>query len=496
MSLVKAQIIILCEESEIGNVNVMFNPVEYTITTDAEVTEEKGLNAKTGKTFQNTGLLTETFSSKLVIDTYGIVGKAPISVRNYVNMLEKAMQNSDPKKPIPSCKFVWGEFTFEGVLTTLSTKYVMFSEGGIPLRANLDIKIERCYKLLDEAIQTNSTFEITIDGAKIDDNEILIDGLKVDKSIGKADSFDFKVTNSYNYEENKFKWIDEFFSPAKPIIIKMGYDDKMKKVFEGFIISVSFEYDDKGKALVSVSGMDESIKLMKGTKTASWDNMSYSDVVKSIAQKNKLDSEVDDSTVPYSKIEQYRKSDYSFIKELADKCGFDFFIHDKKLYFIKPKSNKNEFVEVDLRNECIDFRIEHNIGEQVDTMVFKGNQQKSKESLESKVHDVDKIGSGKSGPELVRMIFNGTVTTNYYYTSETNKDALNKMAQGSLNETAMKLVKGICHCVGKPDIEAGKYIKLKGAGPNLDRLYYVTKAEHKNNENGYITEIEFGGNDI
>lgn len=51
----------------------------------------------------------------------------------------------EPKKPgtrPPHCTFVWGGFTFEGVIESISSNFLMFSSDGTPLRAKLAVKMK------------------------------------------------------------------------------------------------------------------------------------------------------------------------------------------------------------------------------------------------------------------------------------------------------------------------------------------------------------------
>ncbi|HEX9062461.1 MAG TPA: hypothetical protein VF941_19995 [Clostridia bacterium] len=133
MDLVKAQLII--NEDKTKLLEVLFNPQEYSISTNAEIVEKKGINLKNKNIFQNTGVINETFSTKLIIDESSLktLDRKQKTIKEYINQLEELMdRNYDPDETTPKCKFVWGDLTFEGVLTSLSKKYTLFSENGIP----------------------------------------------------------------------------------------------------------------------------------------------------------------------------------------------------------------------------------------------------------------------------------------------------------------------------------------------------------------------------
>ncbi|HEX9062460.1 MAG TPA: hypothetical protein VF941_19990 [Clostridia bacterium] len=359
----------------------------------------------------------------------------------------------------------------------------------------MDIKIENTYKIPAGPIAGNPTFDIIIENVDIKSKDVMVESVIVDTSILKADSFHFKVSNAFDQENSSYKWVDEFFVPGKPIEIKMGYDKKNKTVFEGFITLVSFDYTGKGEAVVTVSGMDASIKMMIGINSFSWEKKKYSDVVKEIAEKYSLSTAIDSTEIENEKVEQNRKTNYQFIRDLANRCNFEFFIKGKKLYFRKPHKNKDEIVNLDMRRDSISFEVNHDIADQVDTVVVRGWDNKKKEEFEEKAQNVEKIGNGKAGSSFVRKLV-GLGTIQYIYSTENSRESAKHRAQLILDSIAMKLVTGKGEWIGSPEIIAGKYAKLDGAGQNLDKLYYIISSRHTMKETGYSTSFELRGNDI
>lgn len=488
MGMEKARFEIVNNNNTIDSFDVCFNPEEYSITTTAEISGKKGINLKSNDSYQNVGEASRVFSTKLVFDTYDS-GK---SVRDYVKKFEQLMdRNRRLDEPMPRCKFIWGDRVFGGALTSLSQKYTLFSDDGTPLRAYLDIKIEQT----PETENVNPTFDIIIDGVNINTKDVMAESISVDTSINKADSFEFRVSNAYDYDENCFKWVDDFFKTGKKIEIKMGFNNINGKVFEGFITHVSFLYKEKGDAMVEVSGLDASTILMKGLVTKTWEKMTCSGIVEEIAKGCKLETAVDSMSEKFEKLEQNRMTHYDFISLLANNNNFEFFIKFNKLYFRKLHSNKNSQVELDMSKDSISLEINHDIGDQVDTVVVLGWNYKEKKEVSGTANPIVKIGNGKDGASFTREM-TGKKTIQYYYTAETSDKNAKQKADSILNHIAMKLVTGRGTWNGNSEIIAGKYMNLRGAGPNLDKLYYILSAKHSITDNGYTTTFEFGGNDM
>jgi len=130
-------------------IDVCFNPKEYSLEKSVSWDSEKALTDAPQPEFTKPSAM--TLSVTLQFDTY----EERVSVREkYMRRLEKlAMMRGDlSSKKKPSAKeknaasppvilFVWGRFTFKGVVESLSQKYTMFLSDGTPVRGEVGLKI-------------------------------------------------------------------------------------------------------------------------------------------------------------------------------------------------------------------------------------------------------------------------------------------------------------------------------------------------------------------
>lgn len=112
-------------------ISVMFNPNEYTVSYEAKYTGE---NDK--KQFVRT--TTPEFKVSLFYDTYEKRKNVKLETYKVTSLLDPEVAGKEIKKP-PSCVFIWGEFSYRGVLTRIDQKYTMFLEDGTPVRSVLDV---------------------------------------------------------------------------------------------------------------------------------------------------------------------------------------------------------------------------------------------------------------------------------------------------------------------------------------------------------------------
>jgi hypothetical protein len=141
------------DKKDANGIDVCFNPKEYSLDKSVKWEGEKAFSDAPQPEF--TGPSPMTLSVTLQFDTY----EEGVSVRDkWVRKIEKlAMMRVDLakyKKPNakqkkeaspPVILFVWGRFTFKGVIESLGQKYTMFLSDGTPVRSEVALKIRNVY---------------------------------------------------------------------------------------------------------------------------------------------------------------------------------------------------------------------------------------------------------------------------------------------------------------------------------------------------------------
>jgi hypothetical protein len=130
-------------------IEVCFNPKEYSLEKSVEWDGEKAFSDAPQPEFKAPKPM--TLSVVLQFDTY----EERVSVRDkWVRKIEKLTMMSgkvkNEQKPTkaekqklrpPVILFIWGRFSFKGVVESLSQKYTMFLSDGTPVRAECALKI-------------------------------------------------------------------------------------------------------------------------------------------------------------------------------------------------------------------------------------------------------------------------------------------------------------------------------------------------------------------
>ncbi|MCB0258577.1 MAG: LysM peptidoglycan-binding domain-containing protein [Calditrichaeota bacterium] len=134
-------------------IKAMYNPNELTIETRNQFQRTAMPGLPTPVTQYVSGQ-TQTISVSLFFDTY----EKGEDVRKYTAEVAKLLKIDKAIHAPPVCLFEWGgsiagdKATFKGVLDSVSQRFTMFLDSGIPVRATLTVSISE-YKNIKEQLK-------------------------------------------------------------------------------------------------------------------------------------------------------------------------------------------------------------------------------------------------------------------------------------------------------------------------------------------------------
>jgi LysM repeat protein len=133
-------------------IDVCFNPKEYSLSKTVAWDTEKAFSDAPHPEFTKPAPM--QLAVTLQFDTYeertSVRDKFTKKIEKLALMRKPLKENAskDDKKAAspPVILFVWGRFTFKGVITSLSSKYTMFLADGTPVRAELALQLQNVWE--------------------------------------------------------------------------------------------------------------------------------------------------------------------------------------------------------------------------------------------------------------------------------------------------------------------------------------------------------------
>ncbi len=335
---------------------------------------------------------------------------------------------------------------------------------------------------------------VWVNNTKLSKEWLYFTNLEVNKSLDGADIFSFTISDAIDLEfESKHH---NLFELGKEVEIHIGYADSHKNkselsmLFKGRITKVNWEFSENNYLDITIEGSDNSFLLMKKPYKESIRDVSISEAVKRIISKkyNSIFKKIfiEQTEVKYKQIENQEQNDYLFIKSLAKKCGYEFFVDGDSLYFRSPPQRQKSLLTLLYGQEILGFKPELNVEKEVSKVKVVGLEMSSDKKPivgEATCRDTS-VGMKAILKKLDEV---------EHVVKEPVKSAkeAQERAEAILQElTISSSLKGEVKSIGIPDLRPGITISLQGLGKRFSSDYYIQKAVHSFGEQGYETTIE------
>nr|CBH39155.1 conserved hypothetical protein, DUF586 family [uncultured archaeon] len=340
-------------------------------------------------------------------------------------------------------------------------------------------------------------FSIKIGGKPQPELKNAVISLDVDENIEKASMFTMNINEGLDIKTQKFAWLENpLLNPGKEVEIYFGYaGKKSKSLFKGTIKALSPSFPSTGIPTLTVEGYDPSHTMQKKMTKINDINVKYSDIAKELAAKYHLNTDgIEDSKKKYSKVGRKKgEKDYNFLRRLANKLGFEFFVQGGTLYFRAPKDAKDDKKIVKTfryRKNLISFSPRLSMATLVREVAVSGWNKKTKKPIKESLMLKD-IGTGPDISSLEKLIkaSEGSEPLIIEHKAFSSVDEAKNTAEVELKKAINNFIQGNLECIGDVDLRAGNNIKIEGLGDMFSGYYYITSAKHTFNDNGYRTTL-------
>jgi len=122
-------------------IHVMFNPDKYSIKKNNNFASHN-IPGTNYPQIQFVSGESETMTVELFFDTYTFEDGEDVR-KKYTNEIAKILKIDEDLHAPPTCTFVWGEYSFTGVVENFEQNFTMFNEQGRPVRATVTLSLKQ-----------------------------------------------------------------------------------------------------------------------------------------------------------------------------------------------------------------------------------------------------------------------------------------------------------------------------------------------------------------
>jgi phage protein D len=273
-------------------------------------------------------------------------------------------------------------------------------------------------------------------------------------------------------------------------------DRRPKSVFKGEITSLEPEFTQEG-FLLTVRGYDRSHRLNRVRKTATYQDMSASQIAKKLASANGLSPTVTETGVTTKFTQQNNETDWEFLWRLASMYDYELVVEDKRLFF-RPAGGAAgaatvEFDWAKSKPQLIALRPRVTGVQQVKEVVVRGWDPQQKRKLEAKAAVGPAASSiGLDRGRVVKALGGGTLTV--ADAPVTTQAEASKLAAAFAAQLGNAFLHADGTCDGDPRVVPGAKLKVSGLGRQFSGEYVVSKATHHfQGGGGYFTKFVVAG---
>ncbi|MFI0593208.1 VgrG-related protein [Streptomyces griseus] len=288
------------------------------------------------------------------------------------------------------------------------------------------------------------------------------------------------------------------------LLARAGGDTAPKPLLEGVVTALEVELDESGTFTV-VRGLDESHRLFRGRRVASYQNMTLADICGQVAQRAGLKpGPVDIAGPVLEHIAQPNVTDWEFVRGLAEEAGAQAYVRDGQLHITKPaeaggapdtsaRAERDPLV-LELGSNLLRCRAGVSAAEQVSEVEVRGWDVQAKQPL------VGRAPAGTS-PTLELGVTAAEVSEPFGEARFVVTDAAYG-AQAQVDQAAKALAERIAGSFaeleavirGNPEVRAGSAVALNAVGAPFEGRYTVTTSRHVFDAvRGYETWITVSG---
>ncbi|MFE9776750.1 VgrG-related protein [Streptomyces sp. NPDC005775] len=288
------------------------------------------------------------------------------------------------------------------------------------------------------------------------------------------------------------------------LLARAGGDTAPEPLLEGVVTALEVELDETGTFTV-VRGLDESHRLLRGRRVASYQNMTLADICGQVAQRAGLKPGTVDVAGPVIEhIAQPNVTDWEFVRGLAEEAGAQAYVRDGQLHITRPseasgapdgsaRADRDPLV-LELGDNLLRCRAGVSAAEQVSEVEVRGWD------VGAKAPVVGRAPAGTSST-LELGVTAGEVSAPFGEARYVVTDAAYG-AQAEVDRAAKALAERIAGSFaeleavirGNPAVRAGSAVALNAVGAPFEGRYTVTSSRHVFDAvRGYETWITVSG---
>jgi uncharacterized protein involved in type VI secretion and phage assembly len=267
----------------------------------------------------------------------------------------------------------------------------------------------------------------------------------------------------------------------------------VQQVFAGEVVAIGTDQSPAGLHELVLTCYDKGHRMARSSVIATYQTQGYGDIVQTIASRNGLTADVDNTinTIKFEHLTQ-TTDDASFLTQLCRRSGVHWRIDGTKLVLFAAKAGQPA-ATLKWPDDLIRFRTRYSATEFNDDVTVRGWDPTSKVAISGLATAAPGHhgSSGLHSQQTAVKSLGGSKrsTSRAVVVSQAEAEQVAK-ALRERSTTAEIVARG--ETFGDPRLVPGTFVEIDGVGTRLKGTYFITSVEHVYSTQGYITRFTTG----
>ncbi len=322
----------------------------------------------------------------------------------------------------------------------------------------------------------------------------LVIGMEMTEQEGGMSTLELRLSNVASEPEGGADLAfedDAILTLGATIGIYGGEELAPVEVFTGTIMAVEAHFPEEGPPELVVLAEDALQKARIERRTATYDDMSVSDLVSEIAGRLGLTPIVTGLTDNIGTWVQFNESDLAFLRRVLTRYDGDVQVVGDELH-VSPRADVQRGTpELEMHSQLRRVRVIADLADQTTEVTVTGWDPIQGRRVSGAATGTNLApGSGQTGSQVLRDAIGERRHHLSHLTASTDEEAT-ALAEAAFDRRARRFVVVDATSEGNPVLRVGTHVTLTGMGERFDNTYYIVRACHRwDDETGYWTDFE------
>lgn len=315
----------------------------------------------------------------------------------------------------------------------------------------------------------------------------------IEESVQLPDSFELRFDDPHFelFDEDKFRY-------GSRISIAFRAESDSVVVTAGEITAIAVEPGVSGRHELVLTGLDLTHRLARGAKSRTFANMTDGDIARRIAGEYGLDADIDATSDAREHTMQHAETDYAFLRRIAARNGYDFWITEQTFHFKKKPAGRGDPPTLTWGENLRDFQVRFASTDICDEVVVTAWDPVDKKTVTGRANTPDPGTDAPAAQQMAaaaKRAFGSVTRRAGQFPAGTQAEA-DARAEALLLKSSGGQVVLRGEAQGNPRLGAGSEVKVDRVGKRLAGKYRLTSVEHMYGASRpYTTRFVSGGKD-